>query len=88
MFQMVQKRGGRHIQTKSTMVENLAEEIARSIATVGAEHENEKTELDRETYLTALYGEALAKVVGNDKWRGFFRKAGVLGEFMANQLRL
>jgi predicted transcriptional regulator len=82
LFQMVQRRGKRYVPIKSDVVEELAEEIAKSIVVVGTEHENEETELDRETYLTVLYGEALAKVVGNNKWRRFFKEAGILGKFI------
>jgi predicted transcriptional regulator len=88
LFQMVQKTFKRYVPIKSDMVEELAEEIAKSIAVVGAEHENEETELDRETYLTVLYGEALAKVAENDRWRRFFKETGVLGEFIISSLRL
>jgi predicted transcriptional regulator len=88
LFQMVQKRSKPYVPIKSDIVEELAEEIAKSIAVVGAEHENEETELNRETYLTILYGQALVKVVENDRWRRFFKETGVLGEFIMSRLRI
>jgi DNA-binding transcriptional ArsR family regulator len=81
LLQAVRREKGRHISINSDIVEELAEDIAKSIVAVGVEHEGQETDLDRETYLTILYGEALTRIFSSEKWREFFKEAGQLGEF-------
>nr|MDO8098716.1 helix-turn-helix domain-containing protein [Candidatus Njordarchaeota archaeon] len=86
LFQVVEKSRGRELVVTPDLLEELAEEQARSLAVVGARHEGEETDLERETYLTMLNAEAFIEVLRTEKWRKFFEQAGVLGEFIVKQL--
>jgi DNA-binding transcriptional ArsR family regulator len=86
LFQVVEKSRGRRLVVTPDLLEELAEELARSLAVVGARHEGEETDLERETYLTMLNAEAFLEVLRIEKWRRFFEQAGLLGEFLMKQL--
>jgi predicted ArsR family transcriptional regulator len=88
LLQMIRMKEDGHIAVSSDIVEELAEEMAKRIATVATKYEEAETELERETFRTMLYGEALTEVLKNERWSKLFQKAGSLGEFIVKRLRV
>lgn len=58
----------------SDVLEELAKEIARRVTEVSQRYEAIKTDLDRETLLIEIYAEALEDLMGDIRWKSFFKK--------------
>ncbi|MHA1712134.1 MAG: ArsR/SmtB family transcription factor [Candidatus Freyarchaeota archaeon] len=86
LFQMVEVGRGRYLQVSSDLMEELAEEMVKNIVAVSRKYEGKETDLDGETFLTLIYGEALNELMKNEKWKKFFASLGALGKLIVKTL--
>jgi predicted transcriptional regulator len=72
VFQLFGKTKGQTIQITSSMLKELAEEVARHMSSVGKKYEKTGSTMNRETLLITIYSEALKEVMTEEKWKDFF----------------
>ena len=67
------------------LLNELAREIAKHIAKIGERYENTETEMDAESLLAKIYGEALKTVMTKGIWRKVFADMNEMGTLILKE---